>query len=382
MPPSIVIIGSGVTGLSAAAALSRIYNVTIVARDLVGDNESHGWASPWAGAGWRPHITTSDEDIDMQKASFRYRLEPVTVVDAATFDDESIKVRKRGTLIPNFDRLHRTYMWKLAETDPDCGLKRVSSIDYFDQLTDESKIWYKDFIPGFKRIPSSDLPEGVILGFEYQTVVIHPLIYLQWLKDRLTASGVKFVRRELQHIRDVRDIVPQVDVVVNASGVGAKYLGGVQDELVEESRGQTMLVKTKETTVICRSGNIYAYSIPRLDGTAIIGGISQPGNTSTKLDPALRAEILHRARLITAPGTYPDKVEDLDIVQELVGIRPGRIGGVRVEKEVLTAPPVVGMKVVHAYGVGGTGYKYSAGVAKKVAELVDEFIYAGEVMLT
>lgn len=244
----------------------------------------------------------------------------------------------------------------------------------------------------FRKIPSSDLPKGVLLGFEYQTVVIHPLIYLQWLKDRLTASGVTFVRKELNHISDVRDTVPQVDVVVNASGVGAKYLGGVQDDLVQELRGQTMLVRTNETTVICRrsvvpnplthysahqslSGDVYAYSIPRLDGTAIIGGISQPGNTSTELDPALRDEILRRARLITAPGAYPDKVEDLDIVQEIVGIRPGRIGGIRVEKEVLTVPPAVGMRVVHAYGVGGTGYKYSAGVGKKVAELVDQFIY-------
>ncbi|KAJ4472994.1 hypothetical protein J3R30DRAFT_3296645, partial [Lentinula aciculospora] len=340
----VVIIGSGITGLSVALALSRVYDVTVVARDLVGDNESHGWASPWAGAGWRPHIGTSMADIEIQKVSFRY-------------------------------------MWKLAETNPECGLKRVKSIDYFDQVTDENQVWYRDFIPDCRRIPSNKLPEGVTLGFEYHTVVVNPLIYLQWLKDRLLASGVTFVRKELRHISEVWDTVPQVDVVVNASGVGAKYLGGVEDKQVEESRGQTMLVRTKETTVICQSGHLYAYSIPRLDGTAIIGGISQPGNTSTELDPTLRAEILRRARQITAPGTYPEKVEDLDIVQELVGLRPGRIGGVRIEKEVLQTSPVVGMKVVHAYGVGGTGYKYSAGVAKRVADLVNDFIYGDELVL-
>ncbi|KAJ3994370.1 hypothetical protein F5050DRAFT_1809656 [Lentinula boryana] len=344
MPPAVAIIGSGITGLSVALALSRIYDVTIVARDLVGDNESHGWASPWAGAGWRPHIDTSDEDIEMQKASFRY-------------------------------------MWKLAETNPECGLKRVKSIDYFDQVKDESLVWYKDFMPGCRRLPSTELPESVTLGFEFQTVVATPSIYLQWLKDRLSASGTTFVRKELSHISEIKDVVPQVDVVVNASGVGAKYLGGVEDELVEELRGQTMLVRTKETTVICRSGDLFAYSIPRLDGSAIIGGISQPGNTSTELDPALRTEILRRVRLVTSPGAYPEKVEDLEILQEIVGIRPGRIGGVRVEKEVLQTTPVVGMKVVHAYGVGGTGYKYSAGVSKRVADYVDDFIYGDGVVL-
>ncbi|KAF9064791.1 hypothetical protein BDP27DRAFT_1298717 [Rhodocollybia butyracea] len=338
MPPTVVVIGSGVTGLSIALALSRIYTVTIVARDLVGDNESHGWASPWAGAGWRPHNTSSEEEIVMQKTSFRY-------------------------------------MWKLADTDPDCGLKRTKSVDYFDKEWDESEVWYKDLMPGYRRMLPSELPEGVALGSEYNTVVITPQVYLEWLHDRLTASHVKFVRKELGHISEVRDIVPEVDVVVNASGVGAKYLGGVEDHLVQESRGQTMLVRTKETTVVVRSGDLYAYSIPRLDGTAVLGGISQPGNTSTELDPTLREDILRRVRLITPPGAYPEKVEDLDIVEEFVGIRPGRIGGVRVEKEVLTIAPVVGMKVVHAYGVGGTGYKYSAGVAKKVAALVDEFTY-------
>ncbi|KIK56920.1 hypothetical protein GYMLUDRAFT_46810 [Collybiopsis luxurians FD-317 M1] len=359
MPPGVAVIGSGVTGLSVALALSRIYNVTVVARDLVGDNESHGWASPWAGAFWRPHLTSSNEDIEIQKASFRY-------------------------------------MWKLAESDPDCGVRvrftvqRIISIDYFDQDTDEDQVWYKDFIPGCKQIPTSDLPKDVTLGYEYQTVVIVPLIYLQWLKDRLTASGVTFIRKELGHISQIRDIVPNINVVVNATGVGAKYLGGVEDEMVEEARGQTIQVRTKETTVICRSGNVYAYSIPRLDGTAIIGGISQPGNTSTELDPSLRADILRRARLITAPGTYPDKVEDLDIVDEFVGIRPGRKGGVRVEKQVLaintdsvreTGRGAGKMNIVHAYGVGGTGYKYSAGLAKRVAELVDEFIYGEDVPL-
>ncbi|KAF5379585.1 hypothetical protein D9757_009241 [Collybiopsis confluens] len=328
MPPQIVIIGSGVTGLSVALALSRIYDVTVIARDLVGDN-SHGWASPWAGAGWLPHLTSSKSDIEMQKTSFRY-------------------------------------MWKLPESDPDCGVKRVTSINYFDQEIDEEQVWYKDFIPGFKQIPSSSLPKDITLGYEYQTVVIAPLTYLQWLKDRLTASGVTFIRQDLKHISQVLDIVPNVNVVVNATGVGAKYLGGVEDQLVEESRGQTILVRTKETALICRSGNVYAYSIPRLDGTAVIGGISQPGNTSTAIDPSLREDILRRARLITAPGVYPDK------------------GGVRVEKEVLTiqnneysdsGAARAGMKVVHAYGVGGTGYKYSAGLAKKVAQLVDEFVY-------
>lgn len=42
------IIGSGVIGLTSALALVKDgFNVTIVARDLPGDDGSQQWASPW-----------------------------------------------------------------------------------------------------------------------------------------------------------------------------------------------------------------------------------------------------------------------------------------------------------------------------------------------
>ena len=45
----VVIIGSGVIGLSIALELHKNgYKVSIVAKDLVEDVNSTGWASPWA----------------------------------------------------------------------------------------------------------------------------------------------------------------------------------------------------------------------------------------------------------------------------------------------------------------------------------------------
>lgn len=60
--------------------------------------------------------------------------------------------------------------------------------------------------------------------------------------------------------------------------------------------------------------------------------------------------------------------KDYSIVRDIVGIRPQREGGVRVEKEILN-----GQKVVHAYGVAGGGYVFSFGVGKEVAKLVEEY---------
>jgi glycine/D-amino acid oxidase-like deaminating enzyme len=49
MTNSIVIVGSGITGLASAYILSleTTRKITIVARDLPGDNKSTAWASPW-----------------------------------------------------------------------------------------------------------------------------------------------------------------------------------------------------------------------------------------------------------------------------------------------------------------------------------------------
>ena len=54
---------------------------------------------------------------------------------------------------------------------------------------------------------------------------------------------------------------------------------------------------------------------------------------------------------------------DLESVTDLVGFRPGRTIGLRVEKE---------GDVVHAYGAEGAGYIYSFGVAAKVKELIED----------
>ena len=53
--------------------------------------------------------------------------------------------------------------------------------------------------------------------------------------------------------------------------------------------------------------------------------------------------------------------------EDIVGFRPAREGGLRLERE---------GHVVHAYGVGGLGYLYAFGVAERVKDLVEESVKA------
>lgn len=110
-----------------------------------------------------------------------------------------------------------------------------------------------------------------------KTVVITPAVFLPWLRERLEKSGVKFVRRDLKSLADLKG--SGFDVLVNATSLGARYLADVADEHMVQVRGQTILAKTDYNKVFMRHGKDYTYVIPRLDGTAILGGIKQPGQS-------------------------------------------------------------------------------------------------------
>ena len=62
-------------------------------------------------------------------------------------------------------------------------------------------------------------------------------------------------------------------------------------------------------------------------------------------------------------------IEALSVIRHGVGLRPGREGGTRIEKECID-----GLPIVHSYGHGGGGYQSSYGCAEEVVRLVDESV--------
>ena len=100
-------------------------------------------------------------------------------------------------------------------------------------------------------------------------------------------------------------------------------------------------------------------------GGTILGGTYQPHNWNSQTDIGLGERIVTRCfelepDLMTGVGA-----EGVDIIRHGVGFRPARVGGARVEAEMLG-----GLKIVHNYGHGGSGYLASYGCAGDVAELV------------
>ncbi|KZT18191.1 nucleotide-binding domain-containing protein [Neolentinus lepideus HHB14362 ss-1] len=388
--PKVVIVGAGVFGLTIALSLPRHYDVTIVARDMPGDPDSLDWASPWAGAGFGGGGTKPDdpEETEMIKAAFRY-------------------------------------YWALAETHPESSVKKMREALFRDNVATDADLWWKDFMPDYRIMHPSELPpaSNAKIGISYTSLVLTPPTYLSYLAALLRASpNVAFLRKTVAHLAELLPLAP--DVIVNATGVGAAHISPVNDPDVEPVRGQTILIRQPEVDrMTLRSGIDYCYVIPRGDGTVVIGGIKEHGSTSPEVDPATRRDIAARAHQLDprVPGSVPA----LDVVRDIVGIRPGRRGGMRVEAEVLKLGEGEEgereVPVVHAYGArrlylpvssrdllyfhlhaifctsictpssavppdffvadkhlspgaGGTGYALSPGVGRKVAALVDEFV--------
>jgi glycine/D-amino acid oxidase-like deaminating enzyme len=217
----------------------------------------------------------------------------------------------------------------------------------------------------FESTLESQLPPGITLGYSYDGLIVNPNDILPWLTTQLRNRGVEFIRQTLSSMQNLRDLTA-ADLLVNASGLGAQELAN--DPAVYSVRGQTMFVDCTTSgrlsllnQAILHQGSHYTYCIPRSsDGGIILGGVSQPSNTQTQPDRSLRPDILRRVNEMTN-GKF-DWVNLERHGEDIVGFRPAREGGLRVERE---------GDVVHAYGVGGLGYLYAFGVAERVKELVE-----------
>lgn len=172
--------------------------------------------------------------------------------------------------------------------------------------------------------------------------------------------------------------------VVNATGLSARHLFITDDpteaQRLHPIRGQTVLVKgelkeirtlqsyntTSKTTGI-------AYAIPRPgSGTTVLGGCNIKDEWSTEVDDEMTKEISEKCRDLVPELLV--KENKFEVIKVQVGLRPGRTGGARVEREVVSVGSGTGkqdMVVVHAYGMAGAGFQNSVGVSSDVLKLVE-----------
>ncbi|KAF2864236.1 FAD dependent oxidoreductase [Piedraia hortae CBS 480.64] len=338
---SVVVIGAGVTGLAISLLLAKAgYAVTLLAEHLPG-SDSIDYTSAWAGAQWRTHASPSS--------------------------------RERGWDI-------QTYQYWMSLTE-EAGVARYTSRLFFPGLVTEEEIWFAPHVLDFRTLLDQ---------VEFTSFTLTPQKYLAYLLAQAEGCGMRVIqtklpgggsveggslegesvrgvsmeRGNLETLLSAASHLASAEVYVNATGLAAP------DPTLFPIRGVTLRVKGEAShisTKLFPDGGI-GYVLPRKGtGESILGGTKEVGVASREVGGDVVDGIKDRCRDL-APELLTDG--EFEVLGVQVGFRPGRVGGARVEGEVLAD----GKRVVHAYGHGGAGFQNSVGCANEVVRLIGELL--------
>lgn len=138
-----------------------------------------------------------------------------------------------------------------------------------------------------KKIPDSNLRGGAKAGYSFNSYVIDPPVYLNYLLSRFIARGGHIVHGTVQHVSQIvqggvgiwvngkRSAAP--DALVISNGLGARCLGGVDDSQVYPNRGQNVIIHapwvTDAMSLSSPDPTIDTYVFPRRNGDVSPGKV-------------------------------------------------------------------------------------------------------------
>jgi len=295
----VIVVGAGVIGLTCAVRLlEHGHRVDVLARDLPLET-----TSAVAGAIWYPYRALPQDRV--------------TVWAGASYVE----------------------FMSLAG-DPATGVAMRTGSEVFRSRQQDP--WWKPAVPGLDR--ETSLPAGYVDGWTFVTPVIETPVYLRWLSERIADLGGTITRLNMSALPS------GADLVVNASGLGARLLGA--DKTVAPVRGQLVYVEQfgLDRWVLDSEGPTFV--LPR-SHDVVVGSTSDEGEWSRTPSPEVTDDILRRARLLVP------EVAKARVIRTKVGLRPVR-PAVRLERV---------DDVVHCYGHGGAGVTLSWGCADEVVGL-------------
>jgi len=205
---------------------------------------------------------------------------------------------------------------------------------------------------------AAELSPGYAYGLRFAVPLVEMPVYLPWLVGQVRERGGEISLRRVSSLGELSD--GWADALVNCSGLGARDLVG--DLSVYPVRGQIVRVTNPGLTLSVRDefhpdGRAYVH--PRTSD-CILGGTLDEDQWDTEVDPVTAEAIIARCTSIV-PG-----LADAEIIEHIVGLRPGR-PEVRLEESPADAR---GVRVVHNYGHGGAGVTLAWGCAEHVTRIV------------
>ncbi|OWZ65977.1 hypothetical protein AYX15_02650 [Cryptococcus neoformans] len=377
----VVVIGAGIIGLTTVVCLleSQYYKqyrppIHIIADHLPNDPLDAKYASTIAGA---HHLSFADDGDG----------------------------RQRNWDLKTFQVMYE--QWR--QFGEDSGLMALKQTELFVGQKDHLKIYEEH--PNFMTLPASMLPPAIDHAVSFTSLTITPSVYLNRLLKQISSLSngqVKIHRFHLPSLSflshpSIKALIghePTAGVIV-CVGLGALVLGGVNDSLMYPTRGQVVKVRapwvrsgyTRQIgSLNGGEGGERTYVIPRANGEIILGGTREEGDWYPYPREATTKDILRRAmeicpslcpaNLVAQPlsGTddrsstfssneqspsYENPLDSL-VIDSLVGFRPSRKGGIRLERGPDLDENTV---VIYNYGHGGAGWQSSWGTAEETVAL-------------
>lgn len=161
-----------------------------MARDFPSDT-SVNYASPWAGAHYRPVPGSSPQALKEANQAQR-----------------------------TYEFLKRT-----AATEPAAGVEFVGGVEYLEApppeyLDQQSVQNVYSHLDGFRALRKEEVPAGVVWGVEYGSYVINSPVYCAHLLRKFILKGGETKQYTLANVEEAFSLARNVKTVVNCSGSG------------------------------------------------------------------------------------------------------------------------------------------------------------------
>jgi D-amino-acid oxidase len=217
---------------------------------------------------------------------------------------------------------------------------------------------------------------GLRDAYTHLAPMIDTDVYMRWLLDECRRLGCRIVEGPVAGLRNAEaDKLArrfEAEIVVNCAGLGAREFG---DAAVYPLRGALVRVRNdgrarpRITEAHCVSrvapnmGPGFLFVVPRGEDWLVLGGLAEPDawGLDVGLDNHEPIRAMYRRCVEFLPALRDAEIDAAEPVR--VGLRPARLGGVRLEIE-------PGTRIVHNYGHGGSGVTFSWGCAREVVELI------------
>lgn len=265
-------------------------------------------------------------------------------------------------------------LYSIADRYPESGVEIVRGIELFRNSDAAIPSWAG--IPkGFQILSPHELErfnggqatiaQGIATlpvrwGYRIEAPAAKMDRYLPWLESRLRRKAEILTL----HVDSLDNLLEAFDLVVNCTGMGASDL--LNDRTFSPCKGQYFVVADPDGALPDYIGDddhpLGMSYVIRRGGELLIGGTVEFGRSdlgeSLDYDEVVSRAGLYVPRLLE-PGTRGSHR------RLVVGVRPVRAGGVRLECEHRPS----GRTIIHNYGHGGSGFSLSWGCASEICEL-------------